>query len=298
MITRRNVVLSTALIGLAWTGRSAAATPRDSIENVLGRIERDSGGRLGVAVLDTGSIPTSHPSSGLSAGHRADERFPMCSTFKFLACAAVLKRVDNGQEMLGRRIRIGASDVVPNSTFIKAPVGGNGMTLAEICEAAITRSDNTAANLILRSLGGPPAVTAFARSIGDPVTRLDRTEPTLHEATPGDPRDTTPAAMLNDMHRLLLGEVLSAASKAQLTAWLVGNKTGDTRLRAGLPGWRVGDKTGTGDHGTANDIGIAWPPGRKPILVTVYLTGTSTSAEQRSAAIAAVGRAAAAALGK
>lgn len=295
MITRRNFVLTTALTGLVWAGRRADATSWDTFKDVLARIERDSGGRLGVAVLDTGSSP----SSGLSAGHRADERFPMCSTFKFLACSAVLKRVDGGRETLSRHIRIEASDIVPDSTFIKTPVGGNGMTLAGICEAAMIHSDNTAANLILKSLGGPPAVTAFARSIGDPVTRLDRTEPTLNEAIPGDPRDTTtPAAMVKNMRALLLGDVLSATSKAQLTAWLVGNKTSDTRLRAGFPGWRVGDKTGTGDRGTANDIAIAWPPARKPILVTVYLTGASTSADRRSAAIAAVGLAVAAALGK
>jgi beta-lactamase class A len=278
MITRRNFVLATALAGSGWVGRVNAA---DTIQSELARIERDSGGRLGVSILD----------AGLRAGHRADERFPMCSTFKFLACSAVLKRVDEGRETLDRRIRIAASDLVPGSTFIKAPVGGNGMTWAEICEAAMTRSDNTAANLILKSLGGPPAVTAFARSIGDQMTRLDRTEPTLNEAIPGDPRDTTtPAAMLENMRKLLLGDALSATSKAQLTAWLVGNKTGDKRLRAGLPGWRVGDKTGTGDHGTANDIGIVWPPGKEPILVTSYLTGASTSPERRNATIAAVGR--------
>ena len=134
--------------------------------------------------------------------------------------------------------------------------------------------------------------------LGDPVTRLDRIEPDLNEAAPGDPRDTTsPLAMLGNLQRLVLGEALSAASRDQLTKWLVGNKTGDTRLRAGLPpGWRIGDKTGVGEHGTTNDVGIMWPPGRAPVLVAIYLTETQASGERRNATIATVGRVVAAAL--
>jgi len=172
------------------------------------------------------------------------------------------------------------------------------MTLAELCAAALNYSDNTAANLLLASLGGPQALTAYARSIGDPVTRLDRIEPDLNEAVPGDPRDTTtPAAMLQNLHTLLFGEVLSAASKDQLTTWLLGNRTGDARLRAGLPpGWRCGDKTGSGERGSTNDIGVIWPPQSAPVLVTVYLTETSATSEARNATLADVGRAIARAL--
>ena len=146
---------------------------------------------------------------------------------------------------------------------------------------------------------GPAGITVLARSLGDPVTRLDRTEPELNEAKPGDPRDTTsPAAMTANLRALLIGEALSTASRAQLTAWLAANKTGDTRLRARLPaGWRVGDKTGTGGNGTNNDVGVLWPPGRAPILVSAYLTETAVPPEQRNAAIAAVGQAVAQALG-
>jgi beta-lactamase class A len=166
------------------------------------------------------------------------------------------------------------------------------MTLAAICEAAVTLSDNTAANLMLNALGGPAGWTAYLRGLGDNVTRLDRTEPTLNEATPGDPRDTTsPLAMGATLNRLVLGDALKPASRELLTRWLVDCKTGDTCLRAGVPqGWRVGDKTGAGRHGTAGDIGILWPPNRKPAVVTVYMTGTDATADAQSEAIAAVAR--------
>jgi beta-lactamase class A len=215
-----------------------------------------------------------------------------------LAAGAILADVDAGKEHLDRRIRFEARDIVPYSAITKDRVGGEGMSIAEICEAAITMSDNTAGNLLLATLGGPKGLTAFARSLGDMVTRLDRTEPDLNEAIPGDPRDTTsPEAMQSNLAKLALGNVLSATSKDQLVRWLLGNKTGDTRLRAGLPpDWRVGDKTGSGERGTTNDVGIVWPPGRAPILVSIYLTETTVVAERRNATLAAVGRAVADAL--
>jgi beta-lactamase class A len=254
------------------------------------RIETESGGRLGVAVLDT--------QSQIRAGHHADDRFPMCSTFKLLAAAAVLKRVQTGNEKLDRRIKVEAADVVPGSSQISAPVP-EGKTLAELCDAAMTYSDNTAGNLILASLGGPAGMTTYIRNLGDKITRLDRNEPTLNEAIPGDPRDTTtPNAMLKDLQALLLGKALSETSKGLLMQWLIGNKTGDTRLRAGLPaGWKAGDKTGTGERGSTNDVAIIWPPKRKPILVTAYLTETTAPADKRNATLAAVGKAVAEAMG-
>jgi len=250
----------------------------------LSQIESNSGGRLGVAILDTGTQR--------HAERRATELFPMCSTFKLLAAAAVLKRADNREDQLQRRIKFQSSDLVVYSPVTKEHVGGDGMTLAELCAAALTYSDNTAGNLLLASLGGPQGLTAYARSIGDPITRLDRIEPYLGEAAPGDPRDTTtPAAMLQNLHGLLLGNVLSTGSRDQLTAWLLGNRTGDTRLRAGLPaGWRCGDKTGTGERGSTNDIGVIWPPQGAPVLVTVYLTETTAASEARNATLADVGR--------
>src|SRR5436305_11961787 len=167
------------------------------------------------------------------------------------------------------------------------------MTLAELCAAAITRSDNTAGNLILASLGGPQGVTSFARKLGDTSTRLDRIEPDLNEAIPGDVRDTTtPDAMLADIQTLVLGQFLSDSSRKQLTDWLIDNKTSGTRLRAGLPGgWRLADKTGAGERGTTNDVGVIWPPGRQPVILCVYLTETQATPEQCNAIVAAVGRA-------
>lgn len=260
----------------------------DNLVDDLRRLEGNVGGRLGVAALDT--------RTGMRAGYRADERFPMCSTFKFLAAAAVLKRVDDRKDRLDRKVEYGPADIVVYSPVTEPRLTEGGMLLGDLCEAAMILSDNTAGNLLLAALGGPAGLTAYARSLGDQTTRLDRIEPTLNEALPDDPRDTTtPAAMLANLQRLVLGDALSEASRKQLTAWLLANKTGDARLRARLPqGWRVGDKTGTGDNGTANDVGLLWPPGREPLIVSAYLTASSAPLEQRNATLAAVGEAVAA----
>ncbi|AEK61210.1 class A beta-lactamase [Collimonas fungivorans] len=272
----------------SWASAAAAAKPAaDPVAGQLRQIEAKSGGRLGVAILDT--------VTGQSHSYRGDERFPMCSTFKLLAAGLTLHRVDQGREQLARRIRFEKADLVPYSPATEKHAGGDGMSVAELCEATLTLSDNTAANLLLHSFGGPPQLTAYLRSLGDKVTRLDRIEPDLNQATPGDPRDTTsPSAMLSTMQQLLLGNALSADSRKQLTTWLLANKTGDKRLRALLPaGWRVGDKTGSGAYGSTNDIGMLFPPGRAPLLVAAYLTGTKASEATRNATLAEVGRLAA-----
>ena len=268
----------------------AAERAGGDLAGALAEIEGRVACRLGVAVLDTGT--------GRHWRHRSTERFPMCSTFKVLACAAVLARVDAGREDLTRRVRFEADDVVTYSPITKDRVGGAGMTLADICAAAMTQSDNTAGNLILASLGGPPGVTQYARSLGDAVTRLDRTETSLNEAAPGDPRDTTtPDAMAANLRSLVVDGALSRRSRDQLTTWLISNRTGDAKLRAGLPqGWRVGDKTGGGDWGTMNDVAVIWPPGREPVIVSVYMTETWASFDDRNAAVAAIGKAVGAAL--
>lgn len=261
------------------------ATPAFADEATIrfAELERRSGGRLGVAAFDS--------ASGRRIGHRNEERFPMCSTFKFLAAAFVLARVDRGEERLDRRIVYSTQDLVTYSPVTKDHVGPAGLSVAELCGATMTLSDNTAGNLLLASFGGPAGLTAYTRSLGDQTTRLDRIETALNEGLPGDPRDTTsPVAMLGTMHRLLLGDALSAASRERLIGWLVANKTGDKRLRAGMPGWKVGDKTGTGGNGSANDIAIAWPAGRAPLLVAVYYTGSTISDEARSEVIAEAGR--------
>jgi beta-lactamase class A len=270
--------------GLSAAAKAPSTAQASRFQKAIRQIEADSGGRLGVSVLDT--------HTGLAYAWRGDERFPMCSTFKFLAAALVLSRVDQGQEQLSRRIAVQALDIVPYSPATQPRVGGLPMSMAELCEAAVTLSDNAAANLLLKSFGGPQSLTAYARSLGDEFTRLDRFEPDLNEATPGDPRDTTtPDAMLRAMQKIVLGPALSPASREQITRWLIDNKTGDKKLRAGLPaGWRVGDKTGGGGHGTNNDIAVLWPPGRAPVVVTSFLTQTSADLGVRDRAITEVGR--------
>lgn len=282
MIDRRHFS-AVLLASLAGAPTLAAAGGATALQRQLADIEKASGGRLGVCILDTGG--------GLRAGHRADARFPMCSTFKFLAAAAVLRRVDQGQEQLERRVVVGQRDLIPHAPVTGKRIGPPGMTMAELCEAAVTQSDNPAGNLMLASFGGPAGLTRYLRTLGDTRTRLDRNEPALNESLPGDPRDTTtPAAMLATMQKILLGDALSPASRAQLQAWLDGNQTGDRRLRAGVPAdWVVGDRTGSGSRGSTCDIAILRPPRRAPILVTAYLTGTEAPAEARDATLAAVG---------
>jgi len=247
--SRRAFLLFLAVAAVGASSRVTAAAPSGDrlvqAGGLLSSLEKSAGGRLGVAVLDSGSAA--------KLLYRADERFPLCSTFKLLASAAVLKRVDAGQDVLGRHISYGQADLLDYAPVTKAHLGSGGMTLGDLCAAAIDWSDNTAANLILKEIGGPKGFTAFARSLGDPTTRLDRDEPTLNTAIPGDPRDTTsPLAMARDLQMVLLGAVLSEASKTQLEAWLIADRVGDKRLRAGLPqNWGIGDKTGSGDHGTA-----------------------------------------------
>jgi beta-lactamase class A len=285
MIDRRTFLGTAALVGIPGMARAA---PR--FEDELKRLEAASGGRLGVALVDSrGARPR---------GRRGDERFPMCSTFKVLASAALLHRVDAGQDKLDRRVTYTTANLVPYSPVTEKHTR-DGLTLAQLCEAAITLSDNTAGNLLLASIGGPAGLTAFAASLGDRTTRLDRTEPTLNEALPGDVRDTTtPNAMAETLSKLTTGSALSAVSRARLAAWMAASKTGDARLRAGLPrGWPVGDKTGTGNRGTANDIAVIWPPGRPPVILTTYLTGASGDGSANDAVIASVARAAAAMLG-
>jgi beta-lactamase class A len=294
MISRRQFHLgfgaalsATHLSGLPKAARAATGDQR--LIDEIKRLEIESGGRLGVCVLET--------ATGARHAHRGEERFPMCSTFKALATAAVLARVDAGKEQLTRRITFDASSIIVNSPVTEKRAGGDGMTLAEICDAAMTRSDNTAGNLLLAGIGGPPGLTAFARGLGDQVTRLDRNEPALNQALPDDPRDTTtPNAMASTLQTLILGTTaLSDASREQLTAWLIANKTGDTRLRAGFAkDWRVGDKTGAGERGTTNDVAVVWPPAGAPIVIAVYLTGASVPTAQQNATLASVARAVAA----
>ena len=265
MIDRRTFVLTAA----AMTAAPGLARPASlDLRVAVTAAEKATGGRVGLAVHDT--------VTGRRFSHRGGERFPMASTFKALLVAAVLARVDKGLDRLDRAIPVRASDILDVSPVSKAHVGGTA-SVAELCEATIIYSDNSAANLLLPAVGGPAGLTAWLRGIGDRVTRLDRIEPLMSEALPGDTRDTTsPDAVAATWERLLTGTILSPARRALLTGWLVANTTGDTRLRAGLPrGWKVGDKTGTGGHGSVNDIAIVWPvrarPG--PLFIASFVNG-------------------------
>ncbi|MFC4726939.1 class A beta-lactamase [Coralloluteibacterium thermophilus] len=287
MIDRRHFLatagtaLAAGLLGATPFAARAAGAAADAMDPA--GLERRSGGRLGVAILDSGS--------GRRLAWRAEERFPMASTFKFLLAAAVLARVDRGEVRLDQPLRFGPEDRVSWSPVVEARMDEGQASVADLCEATVTWSDNAAANLLLGLVDGPAGLTRFLRGLGDPVTRLDRMEPELNSAEPGDPRDTTtPAAMVATLGRLLLGDVLTPASRAQLTYWLRTNHTGNARLRAGMPpGWQAGDKTGS-FAGTANDVGILWPPGRPPVLVAAYLTGASIDGAGRDAVLADVGR--------
>lgn len=293
MMTRRECLGRVALVAGAAVigGRLARADAEDfaGLQPRIAEIEKASGGRLGVAALDT--------ATGRQFGHRADERFPMCSTFKMLLVSAVLKRVDEGSERLDRVVHYTRGDLLEYAPTTRQHVA-TGMTVAALCEAAITLSDNTAANLLLQAIGGPGGVTAFARMISDGVTRLDRNEPTLNTAIPGDPRDTsTPMWMVRDLRQIALGKVLAPGSRERLLGWMLACKTGDQRLRAGLPaGWKIADKTGSGERGMANDLAIVWPHHRAPVLIAVYLTGATVDQAHQDAAIAAVGKAVASGL--
>ncbi|MBR8321961.1 MULTISPECIES: PEN family class A beta-lactamase, Bcc-type [Burkholderia cepacia complex] len=288
---RRTLLLAAATAPLVLTVTACAsrqgAAPdeatRAAAAATLADLERDAGGRLGVCAIDT--------ASGRVIEHRAGERFPFCSTFKAMLSAAVLAQSVERPGLLQQRVTYTKADLVNYSPVSEKHVGA-GMTVAALCEAAIQYSDNSAANLLMKLIGGPSAVTAYARSIGDDTFRLDRWETELNTALPGDPRDTTtPAAMAASLRVLTLGDALPAAQRAQLVAWLRGNKVGDKRIRAGVPaGWAVGDKTGTGDYGTTNDAGVIWPTSRAPIVLAVYYTQTRADARAKDDVIASVAR--------
>ena len=257
----------------------------------LRELEIHAGGRLGVAALDLGS--------GATLVNRPDWRFPMCSTFKFLAASAVLAKVDRGLERLDRHIAYSRTDLVGHSPVTEQHVAEGFLALGTLCEAAMTQSDNGAANLILRSLHGPGGVTRYARSIGDANTRLDRMEPELNDSVPGHARDTTtPRSMATNLRRIVLGAALSPAAQGRLQTWMLASQTGLTLLRAGVPPtWRVADKSGMGgalnahgDNDTRNDIALLRVPNRAPIVIAAYLTRSTLAASDRDAVLAAVAR--------
>jgi beta-lactamase class A len=282
----RNVLLVGAGVLIFGTDALAAIEEKEDQSETerIATLERRIGGRIGIASFDS--------ASGRRFEYHAGDRFPMCSTFKFLAAGAVLQRIDRKQERLDRRIPYGAADLLEWAPITSRHLAEGSMTLDALCAAAIEYSDNTAGNLLLQTIGGPAKLTENARSLGDMVTRLDRIEPALNSALKGDERDTSsPAAMLEDMKILLLGDKLSDESRQRLQDWLIANTTGAKRLRSGFPTtWRIGDKTGTGNNGAMGDIAIAWPPARAPVLIAVYFADSAASTTILSDAFAETAR--------
>jgi beta-lactamase class A len=293
-ITRRHALLWTggAFVGAplsralgTQTSASRSLSNADAESAAISEYERSSGGHIG---LYAENIRT-----GQRLAWRADERFVMCSTFKASLAACVLSRVDRAQDDLNGLIHYGAADMQDwHAPVAQANLARGFLSTREMCKAAVEQSDNTCANLLLTRIGGPAALTAFWRNLGDRVTRLEDSEPLLNRTPPGGVRDTTtPAAMATTLRRLVLGRILSQASRNLLTEWLVGCQTGANRLRAGLPGsWVIGDKTGNNGKDAAGDIAVGWPRADVPIIMCVYTRGGSPSSAQLDSAFAGIGR--------
>ena len=279
-ITRRECLAGA--IAAAWaTGAQAAESADRALKGIHDRV----GGRLGVHVLDS--------QSGRRFGYDDKSRYALASTFKLPLAAAYLWQVDHKAFGIDRTLPIGKKDLLPNSAGVEAKLaaGATGMSIRDLCAAAVILSDNAAANVLLGALGGPAALTAFIRTLGDETTRLDRIEPDLNSNVPGDVRDTTtPRAMVDAMLRIFTQEVLSLPSRALLIDWMAASRTGLDRVRAGLPkSWNPGDKTGTGANGAVNDLLIAYPPGRRPIFVAIYMSESKLSTPALCAAQAEIG---------
>lgn len=287
---RRALLLAAATAPLA----SACAMPlrrpgQAQAEQQLAALEHGFAGRIGVCALDT--------ADGALLGQRADERFPMCSSFKAVLAAAILARSTSMPGLLQQRVRYTRADLLAHSPVTTQHLE-QGMEVAALCEATVQTSDNAAANLLLQRIGGPAGLTDFMRGIGDTQFRLDRWELELNSSLPGDPRDTTtPRAMAESLRRLVLGDALAPAQGAQLASWMRGTTTGAARIRAGMPaGWVVGNKTGTsgaGAYGSAIDVAVVWPPARAPLVLTVFTTRQAADAPALDAPIAQAARIAA-----
>ena len=276
-INRRSLLIAaTGLV--AWPASAEETLP------ALTAYERETGGKIG---LYAENLVT-----GAKIAWRAEERFVMCSTFKASLAALVLARIDRGEDHLQQMVAYRPQDLLEYAPAAKQNLAKGAMSVAEMCEAMVELSDNTCANRLLARVGGPSALTAFWRSTGDSVTRLDHNEPELNRSPPGDPNDTTtPTAMAGNLRRFLLGEVLSQQSRQRLTGWMLDCKTGNNRLRAGLPkDWRVSDKTGNNGKDASGDIAVVWPRPDRPVLIAAYTQGGSPSAAQLEAVFTEIGR--------
>jgi len=270
-ITRRAFAAGVALL--------AAGIARAATRSAFSKIESQLGGRIGFSALDT--------QSGRRIHWRADERFAMCSTFKVALVAAVLARIDRGTLAPDRMLAFDPAHLLGASRTTAQHPDGH-ISVSDACEGAISVSDNTAANALLELIGGPPVVTAYFRSLGDKVSRLDRIETELNSNIEGDVRDTTsPDAMVHTLQALLLGNVLKESSRTLLTQWMQNEQNGRSRARAGLPAtWRVANKPGTSTNGAVNDIAVTWPPQGEPVVLAAYTNapGVKTAASETAIA--------------
>ncbi|QFG24702.1 class A beta-lactamase [Actinomadura sp. WMMB 499] len=287
--------VATARTGAAATVAQPQAAPSQAaVSRELARLEAKRNLHIGAYAIDTGT--------GRFVSHRADRRFPFTSTFKVMACGAVLKKARTSDPgLMERVIRYTEDDLVDYSPETEKHVG-TGMTVSALCDAAITLSDNTAGNLVMEQIGGPAGLTRFFRSLGDGASRSDRWETALNEWKPGEKRDTTvPRTWAANLRALTVGDALAPADRDRLIAWMKANTTGDKRIRDGLPdSWTIGDKTGTGGvYGNANDIAIAWPDGDgAPLVMVVLTTGKRKDAGADDAAVAETAAILARGLGK
>jgi len=266
-LPRRTLLFGGLAVALAGCGGSPAATPPSSTSPAtvpdadLAALEQKFGGRLGFYALDTGS--------GRSVAYRTDERFLMCSTHKVLVAGAILRLRQQQSGLLDRVIPYDKSTVL---SYAPITSQHTSMKVSELCEAALKVSDNTADNLLIELLKGPQAVTAFARDLGDNVTRLDRIEPQLNDGAPGDERDTTtPPVFASDLYALVAGEGLDSAGRELLVNWMKASTTGLDLVRAGVPkDWATADKSGSGSKGEVNDVAVVWPPNHATLVITAY----------------------------
>lgn len=252
------------------------------VESKIREIEKRYNCRAGAAVLNTQTETLWSFNGSL--------RFPMMSTFKTLACANLLYNADSGKKDLNSKVAIEKNSIVEWSPVTEKKAGME-FTLEEACSAAMIMSDNTAANIVLENTGGPEALTFFMRSIGDQYTRLDRTEPELNEAAQGDIRDTTtPEQMVKTLNMLLFGNILSDESKRKLKDWMIKNKVADSLLRSVLPpGWYIADRSGSGGNGSRGITAVVWSDSRPPLIISIYITRSDGSFEERSKAVAEIG---------
>ncbi|MFI7465200.1 class A beta-lactamase [Nonomuraea sp. NPDC049646] len=277
----------TAVAAVAGPAGADAARPESgqaAVRKELRALETSYQGRIGAYAIDTGT--------GKTLSYRGGERFAGASTFKAVLCGAILDKARTSDPgLLDRTLRWTAKDVVVNSPISGRPENvRNGMTVDRLCHAAVTASDNTAANVLLKQIGGPAGLTRYYRSLGDPAGRLDRWEPELNDWKPGEKRDTVkPAFMARNLRKLSLGDALVPEDRQRLNGWLRASVTGAERIRAGVPrDWVVGDKTGggAGAYAPGNDIAVAWPPSGAPVIIAIFTHRTDPAATMDNSVIA------------